>query len=118
VFIEPLLRNGLHNPVVPTVLGLDDIENTASSIVACWIVFTELLPGNALISSVNNIKLTGSRRGLGTPKPWMEGTLLILVTGTREQLIHADDGNYVTMRCNKSSLCLMKYHAVKSCRTV
>jgi hypothetical protein len=34
------------------VLGADDIGNTASSIVACWTVFTELLPGNALIKSV------------------------------------------------------------------
>jgi hypothetical protein len=42
VFTEPLLRNGLHNPVVPPLLGTDNIENTASS------VFTELLPGNAL----------------------------------------------------------------------
>jgi hypothetical protein len=30
----------------------DDIENTASSIVACWAMFIELLPGNALIKSV------------------------------------------------------------------
>jgi hypothetical protein len=29
-----------------------DTENTASSNVACWTVFTELLPGNALIISV------------------------------------------------------------------
>jgi hypothetical protein len=27
---------------------------TASSIIACWAVFTELLPGNALIKSVNH----------------------------------------------------------------
>jgi hypothetical protein len=52
VFTEPLLRNGLHNPVVPPLLGADDIENTASFIVACWAVFIELLPGNALIKSV------------------------------------------------------------------
>jgi hypothetical protein len=38
--------------VVPPLLGADDIENTASSIVACWIVFIELLPGNALKKSV------------------------------------------------------------------
>jgi hypothetical protein len=31
---------------------MDDIENTASSIVACWTPFTELLPGNVLIKSV------------------------------------------------------------------
>jgi hypothetical protein len=31
VFTEPLLRNGLHNPVVPPP---DDIENTSSPIVA------------------------------------------------------------------------------------
>jgi hypothetical protein len=47
-----LLRNGLHNPIVPPLLGADDIELTASSIVACWTVLTELLPGNALIKSV------------------------------------------------------------------
>jgi hypothetical protein len=29
-----------------------DTEKTASSIAACWTVFTELLPGNALIKSV------------------------------------------------------------------
>jgi hypothetical protein len=52
VFTELLLRNGLHNPVVPPLLGPDDIENTASSLVACWTTFTELLPGNTLIKSV------------------------------------------------------------------
>jgi hypothetical protein len=29
-----------------------DTEHTAFSIAACWTVFTELLPGNALINSV------------------------------------------------------------------
>jgi hypothetical protein len=29
-----------------------DTENIASSTVACWTVFTELLPGNTLIKSV------------------------------------------------------------------
>jgi hypothetical protein len=33
-------------------------ENTASSIVACWAVFTELLPGNALIKSVTLLSLS------------------------------------------------------------
>jgi hypothetical protein len=51
VFTKPLLRNGLHNAVVPPQLGADDIENTASPIVACWVMFTELLPGNMLIKS-------------------------------------------------------------------
>jgi hypothetical protein len=46
----------LHNPVVPPLLGADYIENTASSIVACWTVFTELLPGNALIKYVTVFK--------------------------------------------------------------
>jgi hypothetical protein len=55
VFTEPLLRNELHNPVIPPLLSADNIENTASSIVACWTMFTELLPGNTLIKSVNNI---------------------------------------------------------------
>jgi hypothetical protein len=52
MFIETVLENGLPNPAVPPLRGADDIENTASSIVACWTVFTELLPGNALIKSV------------------------------------------------------------------
>jgi hypothetical protein len=52
VFTEPFLRNGLRNHVVPPLLGADDIENTASSIVAGWTVFTEVLPANALIKSV------------------------------------------------------------------
>jgi hypothetical protein len=47
-----VLRNGLLNLVVPPLLDADDIENTASPIVACWTVFTELLPGNALLESV------------------------------------------------------------------
>jgi hypothetical protein len=53
VFTEPLLRNGLHNPVVPQLLGADDIENTASSIVPCLTVFTKLLPCNMLIKCYN-----------------------------------------------------------------
>jgi hypothetical protein len=40
VFTVSLLRNGLHNPVLPPLLSADDIENTVSSIVACWTVFT------------------------------------------------------------------------------
>jgi hypothetical protein len=52
VFTELLLKKGLHNAVVPLLLGADDIENTASYIVACWTVFTELLPGNTSIKSV------------------------------------------------------------------
>jgi hypothetical protein len=48
MFTEPLLRNVLHNPVVPPLLGADDIENTASFIVACLTVFTELLSSNTL----------------------------------------------------------------------
>jgi hypothetical protein len=54
VFTKPLLRNGLHNPVLPQLLSADDMENTASSIVACWIVFTELLLGNELIKYVTS----------------------------------------------------------------
>jgi hypothetical protein len=52
VFTEPFLRNGLHNPVVPPLLGLDDIENSLIYCCVCWTKFTELLPGNALIKSV------------------------------------------------------------------
>jgi hypothetical protein len=47
-----MLRDGLQNAVVPPLLGADDIVNTASSIVACWTVFTGLLPGNAFIKCV------------------------------------------------------------------
>jgi hypothetical protein len=50
LFTEPLLRNELHNPVGSPLLGADDIENTASSIAVWWNVFTELLPGTALIN--------------------------------------------------------------------
>jgi hypothetical protein len=39
-----------HHPPLRDVTS--DLENTASSIVACWTVFTELFPGNALIKSV------------------------------------------------------------------
>jgi hypothetical protein len=59
VFTESLLRNGLHNLVVPPLLGADDIENTTSPIVTCWTVFTELLPGNALIKSVTIFYISG-----------------------------------------------------------
>jgi hypothetical protein len=52
MFTELLPRSELHNPVVPPLLGAGDIENTTSSIVACWAVFTELSAGNALIKSV------------------------------------------------------------------
>jgi hypothetical protein len=38
-----------HPPLRDVTAGT---ETTASSIVACWTVFTELLPGNALIKSV------------------------------------------------------------------
>jgi galactitol-specific phosphotransferase system IIC component len=47
-----MLRNGLHNPDVPPLLGADDVENTASIIVPCWTVLAELLPGNALIKFI------------------------------------------------------------------
>jgi hypothetical protein len=39
-----------HHPPLRDVTA--DVENTASSIAACWTVFTELLPGNALIKSI------------------------------------------------------------------
>jgi hypothetical protein len=68
VFTEQLLRNGLHNPVVPPPLGADYIENTASSIAFCWTLFTELLAGNALIKSVTvctYIHITLSLQGWG-----------------------------------------------------
>jgi hypothetical protein len=49
VFIKLLPRNGLHHPVVPPLLGMDDVQDTALSIVTGWTVFTELLPGNAIV---------------------------------------------------------------------
>jgi hypothetical protein len=39
-----------HHPPLRDVTA--DTESTAFSVVACWTVFTELLPGNALIKSV------------------------------------------------------------------
>jgi hypothetical protein len=50
VFTEPLFRNGLHNPAASPLLGTDYRE---SSFIYCCILdlFTELLPGNALIKS-------------------------------------------------------------------
>jgi hypothetical protein len=39
-----------HHPPLRDVTA--EIENTASSIVACWTVFTELLPGKAFIKPV------------------------------------------------------------------
>jgi hypothetical protein len=39
-----------HHPPLRDVTA--DIENTAPSIVAHWTVFTELLPGNALLKSI------------------------------------------------------------------
>jgi hypothetical protein len=58
VFTEPLLRNVLRNPALPPLLGKEYVEKSASSIVACWAVFTELLPGNALIKSLTVSKFT------------------------------------------------------------
>jgi hypothetical protein len=43
------VRLRVHWPVTSTGRGAGDKENTASFIVACWTVFTELLSGNALI---------------------------------------------------------------------
>jgi hypothetical protein len=39
-----------HHPPLRDVTA--DTESTAFSIVVCWAMFTELLPGNALINSV------------------------------------------------------------------
>jgi hypothetical protein len=46
------VRLWVHWSVTSTGRGADDTENTASSIVACWAVFTELLSGNALMKLV------------------------------------------------------------------
>jgi hypothetical protein len=48
----PMKLKYVMNIVTKEGRGADDTENTATSIVACWTVFTELLPGNALIKSV------------------------------------------------------------------
>jgi hypothetical protein len=45
------VRLRVHWSVSSTGCGADDIENSALSIVACWIACTELLPGNMLIIS-------------------------------------------------------------------
>jgi hypothetical protein len=45
-----------HHPPLRDVTA--DTENTSSSIVGCWAVFTEQLPGNALIKSVTILLLT------------------------------------------------------------
>jgi hypothetical protein len=58
VFAEPLLRNGLCNPVLPQLLDAGDIENTALSIVACWTVFTELLSRNAMIKLLQYVAVS------------------------------------------------------------
>jgi hypothetical protein len=43
-----------------------DTENTASSVVACWTVFTELLPGNALFKTVTISTICHYRKSLDT----------------------------------------------------
>jgi hypothetical protein len=45
-----------HHPPLRDVTA--DTENTASSSDACWTVFTELLPGKALIKSVTVLNST------------------------------------------------------------
>jgi hypothetical protein len=45
-----------HYPASPFGESVGSTENTASSIVACFTVFSELLPGNALIKSVTILK--------------------------------------------------------------
>jgi hypothetical protein len=49
------VRPPVHWSVTRTGHGADDIRNTASSIVACWAVFTEPLSGNDLIKSVTTL---------------------------------------------------------------
>jgi hypothetical protein len=59
----PRIRLRVHWSVSSAGRGADDIENTVSSIVPCWTLFTELLPSNALIKSVT-ILSTHPRLGL------------------------------------------------------
>jgi hypothetical protein len=42
-----------HHPPLRDITA--DTEDTASSIFACWTVFTELLPGSTLIKSVTKL---------------------------------------------------------------
>jgi hypothetical protein len=56
------LETGCTTAFVPMLLSTDVIENLASSIVACWTVFTELLPGNALIKTATKLITTISYR--------------------------------------------------------
>jgi hypothetical protein len=49
------LETSFITTVVPQLLGANDTENIASSIVACSTVFTELLPSNTLIKYVTII---------------------------------------------------------------
>jgi hypothetical protein len=53
----PRVRLRVHWSITSTGRGADDIENTASFIIACWTVFTEPLPGNALIKSATLRKI-------------------------------------------------------------
>jgi hypothetical protein len=46
------VRLRVHWSITSTGTGADDIENTASCIIACRTVFRELLPGNTLFKSV------------------------------------------------------------------
>jgi hypothetical protein len=46
------VRLRVHWSVTSIGRGAEEVKNTTSSIVACWTVFTELLPGNSLIKSV------------------------------------------------------------------
>jgi hypothetical protein len=71
VFLEPLiiLRRGPHRKhlwdirlrlywsVTSIGHGADDIESPTSSIVACWTLFTEPLPGNVQIKSVTTYNI-------------------------------------------------------------
>jgi hypothetical protein len=52
------VRLRIHWSVTSIRYGMEDMENTASYIVACWTVFTELLPGNALIKFYYSIILS------------------------------------------------------------
>jgi hypothetical protein len=79
------VRLRVHWSVTSTGSGADDIEYTASSIVACWAVLTQLFPANALIKSVT-IKQTNSmalvrKRSIPTERPQLVGEVSANICG-------------------------------------
>jgi hypothetical protein len=75
-----------------------DTKNTAFSIVACWTVFTDLLPGsNALIKSVT-IYLTSSACQLQKIREAADGGMWLLAAGILLRLFDPEDGGDMFLR--------------------